>query len=97
MLDGDRCIRCQLSADRRLWPVCHAARLNETFVGGKESNKHASKRLHRGRVGVGKAVVMGIVERGGEVRAGGGDGYDDRHPSGDRPRERGERTKRLHR
>jgi transposase-like protein len=44
--------------------------VDETFVGGKESNKHANKRLNvRSGVG-GKTPVMGIVERGGELRAG---------------------------
>jgi len=39
-----------------------------TYIGGKEKNKHASKR-HSGRGGVGKTVVHAIVERDGRVRA----------------------------
>lgn len=41
-----------------------------TYVGGKEGNKHESKRQHKRRGGVGKAVVFGMLERGGELRAG---------------------------
>lgn len=51
-------------------PLSGSVEADETFVGGKESNKHASKRLHKGRGGVGKAIVMGIIERNGELRAG---------------------------
>ncbi len=39
-----------------------------TFVGGKEKNKHANKRKHLGTGGVGKDVVIGFVEREGELR-----------------------------
>lgn len=43
--------------------------MDETYVGGKEGNKHNSKKLHEGRGSVGKAPVVGIVERGGRVRS----------------------------
>lgn len=38
---------------------------DETFVGGLEANKHSEKRRRGGRGPVGKAIVMGILERGG--------------------------------
>jgi transposase-like protein len=40
-----------------------------TFVGGKEKNKHAKDREGGKQGGAGKAVVLGIVEREGELRA----------------------------
>ena len=39
--------------------------VDETYVGGKEKNKHESKKLKAGRGPVGKTTVVGIVERSG--------------------------------
>ena len=43
---------------------------DETYVGGKAENMHAAKRARKiiGRGPVGKAIVHGILERGGPVR-----------------------------
>ncbi len=42
--------------------------VDETFIGGKARNMHAGRRKAKGRGAAGKAVVMGLLERHGEVR-----------------------------
>ncbi len=43
--------------------------MDETYIGGKERNKHYGKRLHAGRGGVGKAMVVGLRQRKGRMFA----------------------------
>lgn len=53
------------SFDRQL---CGRVEIDETFIGGRARNMHAGKRKAKGSGAVGKAVVMGLLERHGEVR-----------------------------
>jgi transposase-like protein len=46
-----------------------AVKIDETFVGGLEKNKHADKRQYLGTGGAGKEAVFSLVERGGKVHS----------------------------
>jgi transposase-like protein len=50
-------------------PLAGVVEADETVFGGKEGNKHASKRNSANKGTAGKAVVFGILERGGDLRA----------------------------
>lgn len=57
-----------MEPESKLIGVCEA---DESFIGGKEANKHKSKRTEgtQGRSVATKTAVAGVVERGGELRA----------------------------
>ena len=50
-------------------PLEGAVEADTTFVGGREKNKHDSKKVPGSQGGAKKAVVLGMVEREGELRA----------------------------
>ncbi|MEO6798269.1 MAG: IS1595 family transposase [Candidatus Dormibacter sp.] len=50
-------------------PLSGEVEADETYVGGLAKFQHARKRKHVGTGGSGKAAVMGLLERHGEVRA----------------------------
>jgi transposase-like protein len=51
-------------------PLKGVVEIDETYVGGRQHNMHADKREALKGGATGKAIVMGLIERHGELRAG---------------------------
>lgn len=59
----------ELHPDTQLGGEGKTVEVDETYIGGREKNKHAHKRSKLGRGGIGKEIAFSLVERGGKVRS----------------------------
>ncbi len=58
-------LRCAAQTKSFNKPLSETVEADETYLGGKEKNKHESKKLHAGRGAVGKTPVLGVKQRNG--------------------------------
>ena len=63
------CMRWRAAMKGDAFSLTGVIEVDESFVGGKERNKHRSKRQHLGTGGTGKVAVIGAIARKGMVVA----------------------------
>ena len=61
-------LRCAAQTKSFNRPLNGPVEADETFVGGKEKNKHDRKKLGQGRGSIGKTPVFGVKARDSEIR-----------------------------
>ncbi len=55
--------RLRTAYEAETGPFSGPVEADETYVGGLERNRHASRKLNAGRGGVGKSIVVGAKDR----------------------------------
>ena len=61
--------RIRKACDRGEFKLANVVEADGTYVGGKEKNKHTSRKLNSTRDPVGKGTVAGVPEHGRKVKA----------------------------
>lgn len=69
-------LRAACGNDKNMAKLAGVIEIDETYIGGKEKNKHSKDKLKAGRGTVGKTAVVGMREKGGRTIAHPIDGVD---------------------